>query len=72
MPSVFCALCHGEYQYLTRLIRPFILMEFSLSAAAPAEGPVFSLSETELFARAVGGAGRQIASSKSVVFGSRC
>lgn len=41
MPSVFCALCHGEYQYLTRLIRPFILMEFSLSAAAPAEARCF-------------------------------
>ena len=41
MLSVFCALCHGEYQYLTQLIRPFVLMEFSLSAAVPAEARCF-------------------------------
>lgn len=39
MLSVFCALCHGEYPYLTQLIRPFILMEFSLMLA---EACVFS------------------------------
>lgn len=56
--SVFCALCHGEYPYLTQLIRPFILMEFTLSP------PAFSLTKTELFARVVGGVERQNASNK--------
>lgn len=37
-PSVFCTLCHGAYQYLTQLIRPFVLMEFSLT---PAEARCF-------------------------------
>lgn len=59
--SVFCALCHGEYPYLTQLIRPFILMEFTLSP------PAFSLTKTELFARVVGGVGRQSASNKLLV-----
>ncbi len=43
MLSVFCALCHGEYQHLTQLIRPFILMEFSLSAAIAAGWSPFFL-----------------------------
>lgn len=66
MLSVFSALCHSEYQYLTQLIRPFILMEFTLSL------PVFSLSKTELFASLVGGAERQTASNEIVVADRLC
>lgn len=64
--NVFCSLCHSKYQYLTPLIRPFILMEFTRSL------PVSSLEETELFAWAVGGAERQIVSNKFVVVGRPC
>lgn len=42
LPSACRALCHGEYPRLTQLIRPFILMEFSLSAAILPEAWVFS------------------------------
>lgn len=49
--SVFCALCHREYQYLTQLISPFILMEFTLGAATLAEACVFSRRGRVVFLR---------------------